>query len=217
MPRSRLAAIVESSHDAIVSEALDGTITSWNKGAERIYGYTAAEAIGQPTSMLVPLDRHDEVPELLERIGRGEHVEHYETLRLTKDGERIDVSLTISPIKNADETISEASVVARDVSERKRTEEQLERVASELARSNRELEEFARVASHDLQEPLRKIQTFGDRLKVEHGDALGSQGRDYLERMEDAAQRMQALIESLLALSRLTRRRQPLNQLTLAS
>ena len=94
------AAIVESSDDAIIGKSLDGTITSWNAGAERLYGYSAAEAIGQSISLIAPPDRPDEVPALLERIKRGESVDHYETVHIRKDGQRIDVSLTVSPIKD---------------------------------------------------------------------------------------------------------------------
>ena len=114
-----LASIVESSDDAILTINLDGIITSWNTGAERLYGYTAEEAIGKRTMMLIPLNRHDEEPAMLERIKRGEHVEHYETVRQRKQGQLIDVSLTVSPIKNGQGKIIGASKISRDISERK--------------------------------------------------------------------------------------------------
>jgi len=122
---ARLAAMVESSDDAIISKTLEGIITSWNKGAERIYGYSAEEALGRPISMLVPPERPDEVPEILEKIGRGEKVEHYETVRLTKDGRRLDISLTVSPIKDTEGNVVGGSTVARDITEREEAERRL--------------------------------------------------------------------------------------------
>jgi PAS domain S-box-containing protein len=115
----RLAAIVDSSEDAIIGKTLDTTITSWNRGAERIYGYTAAEAIGRPISILLPVGAEDEVPAIMERIRRGEKVEHYETRRRRKDGTIIDVSVTVSPIKTGRGEIIGASAVGRDITERK--------------------------------------------------------------------------------------------------
>ena len=114
-----LAAIVESSDDAIIGKTLDGIITSWNKGAANVYGYKDTEAVGKPISLLVPPDRQDEVSQFLERIKRGEHVEHYETVRRKKDGREIDVSLTISPIRSAEGRIIGASTIARDITDAK--------------------------------------------------------------------------------------------------
>jgi PAS domain S-box-containing protein len=126
--RARLAAIVESSDDVILSKTLEGIITSWNKGAERIYGYTAEEVVGQPVSMLVPPERPNEIPEILQRIQRGEKVDHFETVRMTKDGRRLDISLTVSPIRNSEGEIVGASTIARDITERKRAEEAMRQV-----------------------------------------------------------------------------------------
>ena len=122
---ARLAAIVESSDDAIISKTLEGIITSWNKGAQRIYGYSAEEAVGRPISMLVPPERPDEVPEMLEKIRRGEKVEHYETVRLTKDGRRLDISLSVSPIKDTEGNVVGGSTVARDITGREEAERRL--------------------------------------------------------------------------------------------
>lgn len=119
-----LAAIVESSDDAIVSKTLDGVITSWNAAAEHLFGYTASEAVGQPILMLIPPDRHDEEADILARIRRGERIRHYETVRRRKDGAPIDVSITISPIRDAHGRIIGASKIARDISQRKRAQEQ---------------------------------------------------------------------------------------------
>ena len=121
-----LAAIVDSSDDAIVSKNLDGVIMSWNKGAERIFGYLAEEAVGKHITLIIPKDRHEEETNILERLRRGERVDHFETVRIRKDGQFVDVSITISPIKDAHGRIVGASKVARDITERKRTEQALE-------------------------------------------------------------------------------------------
>src|SRR6266542_4101853 len=118
----RLAAIVESSDDAIIGKTLDGVVTSWNAAAERLYGYSAAEMIGLPVSLLAPPERPDEVPAILERIRRGERVDHYESVRIAKGGRRMAVSLTVSPIRDRGGAIVGASVIARDVTDRKRVE-----------------------------------------------------------------------------------------------
>jgi PAS domain S-box-containing protein len=119
----RLAAIVESSNDAIVSKNLDGTITSWNNAAERLFGYTADEVVGKPVTILIPPEYEDEEPRIIERIRNGERIEHYETVRRRKDGQYVQVSLSISPIKNAREEIIGAAKIARDITDRKNTEQ----------------------------------------------------------------------------------------------
>jgi PAS domain S-box-containing protein len=120
----RFAAIVESSDDAILAKDLNGTIISWNRGAERLFGYTAAEAVGRHVTMLIPLDRHNEEPEILGRIRRGERIDHYETIRRRKDGNLIEISLSVSPIRNREGRVIGASKIARDITERRRAEEQ---------------------------------------------------------------------------------------------
>ena len=120
--RSRLASIIDSSEDAILSKDLNGTITSWNKGAERIYGYTPEEVVGKHISLLIPSDRPDEIPEILRKIARGERVEHHESVRVTKDGRRLDVSVSVSPLRNAAGDIVGASAIARDITAQKRAE-----------------------------------------------------------------------------------------------
>ena len=127
----RIASIVESSDDAIVSKDLNGVIINWNHGAERIFGYTAEEVVGKPITILIPPDRHDEEPSILERIRRGERVEHFETVRMRKHGSRVDISLTISPVKNAEGKIIGASKIARDITERKHSEAQIAILARE--------------------------------------------------------------------------------------
>src|SRR6185437_433208 len=118
----KLAAIVQFSEDAIISKDLEGVITSWNPGAERLFGYTAREAIGQPVTILTPADHIDEEPAILERIREGKHIEHYESVRQRKDGTLLDFSLTISPIRDRRGNIVGASEIARDISERKQAE-----------------------------------------------------------------------------------------------
>jgi len=128
----RLAAIIESSDDAIISKNLDGIITSWNRGAERLFGYQAEEVIGQPITLLIPEDRQDEEPRILERLRRGERVDHFETVRRRKDGRQVAISLTVSPVRNQHGRIIGASKIARDITERKRLEELLLLVNREL-------------------------------------------------------------------------------------
>jgi len=127
-----LAAIVECSDDAIVSKDLDGIITSWNHGAERLFGYTAEEAIGKPVTLLIPPDREDEEPEILSRIRRGEKIDHYETIRRRKDGSLVDISLTVSPLRDPVGKIVGASKIARDITERRRARDQQELLLREM-------------------------------------------------------------------------------------
>ncbi|HEX8237551.1 MAG TPA: PAS domain S-box protein [Abditibacteriaceae bacterium] len=324
-----LSAIVDSADDAIISKTLDGIIMSWNKGAERTFGYTAEEAIGQPVTMLMPPEHQNEEPSILARLRQGQKINHFETVRTHKDGRLLDISLSVSPIRNAEGTIIGASKIARDitdrkiaeersnilqtireplvildadlrvklanrafyqtfqvtedetenklfyelgngewkipalctlleeivprdtqfnnfevehdfphvgrkamllnarrvyqepggtqtillsiedVTERKRLENALQAHTRKLEWSNRELQDFAYIASHDLQEPLRAIQAFGDRLMSRHGQALGDEGRDYLNRMQNAAGRMRTLIQNLLEYSRVTTKANP--------
>ena len=123
--RLHLAAIVESTDDAIISIDLKGVVVSWNRGAERLYGYSADEMVGKPLSVVIPADHPDELPTLMERIGRGEQIDHFETVRRRKDGTLINVSLTISPVHNAEGKITGASKIARDITAAKRNEESL--------------------------------------------------------------------------------------------
>ncbi|HYE73975.1 MAG TPA: PAS domain S-box protein, partial [Blastocatellia bacterium] len=124
--RSHLSSIVESSNDAIISKSLDSTVTSWNKAAENIFGYREAEMLGQPIYKIIPPERHKEEDLIIERLKRDEKIDHFETVRLKKDGTIIDVALTVSPIKNSEGEIIGASKIARDISERKRFEKKLQ-------------------------------------------------------------------------------------------
>ncbi len=120
----QLASIVTHSDDAIVSKDLNGIIVSWNRGAERLFGYSPEEIIGKPVTVLIPEDHHDEEPKILDRIRRGEHIDHYETIRRSKDGSLIDISLTVSPVRDGEGRIVGASKIARDITERRRAQEQ---------------------------------------------------------------------------------------------
>ena len=126
-----IASIVELSDDVIISKNLDGIIISWNKGAERVFGYTAEEVIGQPITIVIPEDRHDEERQILTRIRRGERIEHYETVRRRKHGSLIAVSLTVSPVRDAEDKIVGASKIARDITEQRRSQEQIATLARE--------------------------------------------------------------------------------------
>jgi PAS domain S-box-containing protein len=134
-----LASIVETSDDAIVSKNLDGIIRSWNRGAERIFGYTAEEAIGQPITIVIPKDRQDEERAILTRIRRGERIDHFETVRQRKDGSPIVVSLTVSPVKNAEGKIVGASKIVRDITQQKRSQEQIAALAREAEHRSKNL------------------------------------------------------------------------------
>ncbi|MFN2587301.1 MAG: PAS domain-containing protein [Actinomycetota bacterium] len=174
------SAIVKSSDDAILSKTLDGTITSWNSGAANMYGYSADEAIGRNIRILVPPDRPGEIDEILARIRRGEKVEHFETVRRRKDGKALNVSVTISPLRDATGAVAGASTIARDITDRKEAEAALALYTRQVEQSNRDLERFAYVVSHDLAEPLRMISSFVQLVDERHGDRLGPEAKEYL-------------------------------------
>jgi PAS domain S-box-containing protein len=214
--RAQLAAIVESSDDAIISKTLTGRIVSWNVGAERMYGYTRAEAQGRPIAILVPPNRPDEVPAILERLRQGERIEHYETVRRRKDGTLLDVSLTISPILDAAGAMVGASAIARDITARKEAEaairalnETLEQRVTErtaqLEAANQELEAFSYSIAHDLRAPLRAIHGFSQILLDDYILNLDAEAQGHLQRVSTNALRMGQLIDDLLVFAQLSR------------
>ena len=202
MRQARHAAIVEFSQDAIIGKDLNGIVTSWNAGAERLFGYTRDEMTGKEISLLTPPDRGQEQMEIMENIRRGAPVEYFETRCLTKNGELIDVSATVSPLRDSSGTVTGASRVARDISKRKRAEAELARRTEELGRSNRDLEQFAYVASHDLNEPLRAVSGSLDLLNRRYAGKLDEKAAEYIAHALSGAERMQKLIADLLEFSR---------------
>jgi PAS domain S-box-containing protein len=203
--RFQLAAIVDSSDDAIIGKSLDGVILSWNRGAERLFGYAASEAVGKPITMLLPPGRVGEEPAIIARIQRGERVESFETVRRRKNGTDLDVSVTISAIHDSRGNVIGASKLARDISERKRAEEALARAKEAAEAASHELESFSYSVAHDLRAPLRGIDGFSQVLLEDYADKLDSEGQRYLGRVRESAQHMAQLIESLLSLARVTR------------
>jgi len=184
----RLAAIVESAEDAIVSKDLDGIIQSWNHGAERIFGYTAQEAIGRSITIVIPDDRLDEEAEVLTRIRAGLAVEHFETVRRRKDGSPIDISLTVSPIRTSTGEVIGASKIARDITEQRRLRE----IAEEASRLK---DEFLALLSHELRTPLNTVLGYARMLRKEDSRMVGDlrvRALDALERNADALSRLVA-------------------------
>ena len=168
----RFVSMVDSSNDAVVGKTLDGIITDWNSGAERLYGYTADEIVGRHIRTLTPSDRHDEIPHLIERIRNGERIERYETERMTKDGRRIQVSLSLSPIKNAQGTIVGASSTAHDITEKKRMQDEVLRAKNEWERTFDAVPDLIAVLDRE-QRIVRVNKAMADRLGIQPQDAIG--------------------------------------------
>jgi PAS domain S-box-containing protein len=198
---SSLASIVESSNDAIIGKSLDGTILSWNRGAERLYGYRADEVVGRSISILVPSDRQDEVPGILGRIAEGQPVEHLETVRMRKDGRRLDVSLTVSPTRDPSGRIIGASTIARDITERRRAEETVRRAREEAERASRAKSDFLSSMSHELRTPLNAILGFGQLL--EDDEDLGTDHRESAAFIVQAGRHLLDLINEILDIARI--------------
>jgi PAS domain S-box-containing protein len=210
------AAIVESSNDAIISKTLDGTITSWNPAAERLFGYAANEVKGRSITFLFPPDRLDEERQILARLKRGERIEHFETVRVRKDGKAVDVSVTISPVKDGSCKIIGISKIARDITDRRRAEEEIRTLNRELEQrvrdrtaqlevANKELEAFSYSVSHDLRAPLRAIDGFSRVLLEDCANKLDDRSKTHLGRVCSASRHMSQLIDDLLNLSRVSR------------
>jgi PAS domain S-box-containing protein len=204
-----LAAIVEHSDDAIFSTDLQGSIRTWNAGAHRLYQYGAGEIVGQPVSVLVPEERQDEETRILEEIRQGKTIENYETLRLRKDGSLLDVSLAVSPIKDANGRIIGISKIARDITDRVRAKEKLEQAVAERTQSLREviaqMEEFSYSVSHDLRSPVRAMQGYARALAEDYSSQLDQEARLYIDRIIQGSSRMERLIHDVLTYSRVSR------------
>jgi PAS domain S-box-containing protein len=218
-----LAAIVASSSDAIIGKNLSGIITSWNAAAERIFGYTAEEIVGQSILTLIPPELQHEEPGIIGRIQRGERIDHFETRRRHKDGHLIDLSLTVSPIRDRNGVVIGASKIARDITAQKESERALREARDALAQANAELEnrvqartlslqqaieqmeEFSYSVSHDLRSPARAMAGYATAVLEDFGDKLGPEGREYLDRIVRNAARMDRLIQDLLSYGRLNR------------
>ena len=205
---SHLAAIVESSDDAIISKTLEGIILTWNKGAERIFGYESNEVIGKSVLILIPRERADEEPIILQKLQRGERIDHYETVRVAKDGRRIDISLTISPIKDDAGRIIAVSKIARDITEQRRIDNEREQLLSRerLARAeaetaNRMKDEFLATVSHELRTPLNAIIGWSHLLST--GRIEGNMAGRAVEAIERNARAQAQLVEDILDVSRI--------------
>ena len=210
--RGRLASIVESAGDAIISKDLSGIIQTWNAGAENIFGYKAEEVIGKPVSILIPPGHTDEVPEILVRIKQGENIEKFESERMRKDGRIIPVSLTFSPIKDASGKVIGASKIAHDITGRKQAEEQIKALnvalkhqVAKLHTANKELDSFAYSIAHDLRAPLRHMSGFVELLQKRLEEHADEKIRDYAAVITQASKKMGMLIDDLLNFSRLGR------------
>src|SRR5437870_2635611 len=208
-----LAAIVESSDDAIISKTLDGIVTSWNSGAERLFGYTAQEMIGKSIMTLIPPERHDEERLILERLRRGERIEHYETVRVAKSGRAVDISLTISPIRNSSGRIIGASKVARDITLWKHAQEALRQSEEKLRRQAQELEqqliasgrlvslgEITASMAHEFNNPLGIVMGFSQDLLSETDPS--SPNYQSLKIIHEETKRCEKIIQDLLQFAR---------------
>jgi PAS domain S-box-containing protein len=225
---------VESSDDAIISKDVNGIITSWNRGAERIFGYTAKETLGQPIFMLIPPERHDEEKAILAQIRRGERIEHFDTVRRRKNGALLDISLTMSPLRSASGEVLGASIIGRDITQQKRdavalrlAQEKLQAHADELEQrvedrtaSLREaivqMEEFSYSVSHDLRAPLRAMNAYAQVLMEDYGERLDDTAKNYLTRIQRSSHRMEKLTHDVLTYSRVAREEVRLATLDLA-
>ena len=198
--RQKLATIVEQSQDAIFAKSPDGLITEWNRGAQQLYGYTAAEAVGQPIAMIVPPERHGEEFELLGRAMSGEAITQYETTRLTKGGERVDVSISVSPLYGADGSAVGASVVARDVSQRKQMEDDLRASRERALETSRLKSEFVANMSHEIRTPLNGVVSMTELLL---DTDLSTEQREYGQITLTSAEALMRVISDILDFSKI--------------
>ncbi len=197
---AQLAAIVDSSDDAIMAADLDGTALSWNLGAERLYGYSAEEVVGRPVSVIVPPDRKDEFRNLFERVVQGERIIGHETVRQRKDGQLVEVSITVSPITNETGEIVGASAIGRDIHERKRLEAELEAARDEAMEVSRLKSEFLATMSHEIRTPMNGVIGMTGLLL---GTDLSPEQRDYAETARSSAEALLTVINDILDFSKI--------------
>jgi PAS domain S-box-containing protein len=201
--RSRLAAIVDSSDDAMISKTLDGTITTWNHGAQQLLGYTAEEIVGKSIYLLVPPGREAEENTILRSLALGA-VMHLDTVRRHKDGTEIEVSITVSPVRDETGKVVAVSDVERDITDRVRVARVLAQAKDEAEAANQELKTFSYSVAHDLRAPLRGMNGFASLLLDEYRDKLDARARGWLDGIQRNATRMAELIDGLLSLARVT-------------
>jgi two-component system, chemotaxis family, CheB/CheR fusion protein len=204
LARAQLAAIVDSSDDAIISKDLNGIVQSWNAAAQRLFGYTPAQAVGQHISFLIPADRSDEEDQIIARLRAGERVYHFDTVRVRSNGQPIQVSLTISPVRDETGRIVGASKIARDITDRKQAEERIYDLLTQLKEADRRKDEFLAMLAHELRNPLAPLSNMLEVMKRQEGNVLGEEVRDTLDRQ---LRQMVRLVDDLLDVSRITRGR----------
>jgi PAS domain S-box-containing protein len=198
--QAMLAAIVDSSDDAIVSKNLNGIVTSWNRGAERIFEWKEIEVIGKHISIIIPPDRLSEESLIIGRIRQGQRVEHYETIRMTKSGKMLNISLTVSPIKNSAGVVIGASKIARDITERVAIERKMKEYAEQLQKLNRHKDEFIGMAGHELKTPLTSISAYLQLL--DKADITGDNKRFVTKALQNVA-KLSGLVTDLLDVSKI--------------
>jgi two-component system, chemotaxis family, CheB/CheR fusion protein len=200
---AQLAAIVESSHDAIIGKTLDGVVTSWNAAAERLFGYTADEMVGQSILKLIPAERRSEEDMILSRLRRGERIDSYETERLRKDGTRVELSLTISPVRDRTGRVIGASKIARDISAARAAARELQRSEEALRLAGQRKDEFLAVLAHELRNPLAPIANTLEALRI--GGIDPATTRELLAVAHRQLQHLVRLVDDLMEVSRITR------------
>jgi len=206
-----LAAIVESSEDAIVSMMLDGTIISWNESAERLFGYSRDEAVGQNISFLVPSEMEDEQRDINIRVQAGDRIKRYETVRIDKTGRYIDIYLTLSPVRGITDQIIGTSMITQDITTHKITKTYLK----ELDDCNQKLAEFSNVRAHQLKEPLRGLSYLSAILLEDYTDKLDAKGAERLNVLVSLCQRMDTLIDNLFYFSKLENEKSAMQEVNL--
>lgn len=194
--QQHMVALVESADDAIVTKNLEGTVLSWNPGAERMLGYHANQVIGKPITRLIPDDRQSEEAMIIEKIRAGQRVSHFETVRQRSDGSLVEVSLTISPLRNGAGVVVGASKIMRDITIRRRQEEDLHRSNAELQQINNDLDGFVYTASHDLRAPLTAVGEIAQWI-LDDDSSLGAESRTRLALIQGRIERMKRLLNDI--------------------